>query len=205
LPQTVQQFVALADPTDEGDSGLPPTIPMPQLRTDADRGRERAQALGLDLSKPVIALMPGAEYGPAKRWPAEAFAALARRLVASGRTVWVFGVAKERALGDQIAAVEGAANLCGKTSLTDVIDLLELAEAAVSNDSGLMHVAAAVGARLVAIYGSSSPGHTPPMTNRAEIVYHALECSPCYQRECPLGHLNCLRGISVEEVLGRLG
>jgi heptosyltransferase-2 len=96
-------------------------------------------------------------------------------------------------------------NLCGRTSLSDAVDLLADAAVAVCNDSGLMHVAAAVGTHVIALYGSSSPIFTPPLTQRKTIMYRALSCSPCFARECPLGHLDCLRGIDVERVLVEVG
>ena len=127
---------------------------------------------------------------------------LAKRLVKDGYAVWVFGSEKEKPLGDAI--VEGlgaeAVNLCGRTRLVDAADLLSLAKCAITNDSGLMHVAAAMGVRVIAIYGSSSPEYTPPLTDKADIVYLNLECSPCFERECPLGHLNCLKQITVDTV-----
>jgi len=203
LPTTVQQFLALAE---EVPPRSAPAIPQPRLRADPGRAAALVQQLRLDSQRPAVALMPGAEYGPAKRWPAEKFAELADRLAAAGRQVWVFGSAKERDLGQSIARGRPQIfDLTGATALADVVDLLSLATAAVTNDSGLMHVAAAVGTRLVAIYGSSSPTMTPPLSAAAEIVYRGLSCSPCFERECPLGHLDCLRGIDVGQVLARIG
>jgi heptosyltransferase-2 len=203
LSSTVQQFLALAE---DGQVAAAPSIPEPKLRADSARARELVRTLGLDPQRPAIALMPGAEYGPAKRWPAEQFAELAGALVARGRQVWVLGSAKERELAESIGRGRaGIHNLAGRTQLADVVDLLSIADGAVTNDSGLMHVAAAVGTRLVAIYGSSSPKMTPPLAKNAQVVYLGLSCSPCFQRECPLGHLNCLRGISAASVLERLG
>lgn len=202
LPTTVQQFMALAEdrPPDQA-----PAIARPRLRTDPGRASELRNALSLHPERPAVALMPGAEYGPAKRWPTGQFAALADRLLQRGHQVWVFGSAKERELGQAIArGRDGIFDLTGRTQLVDVVDLLGSAIAAVSNDSGLMHVAAAVGTPLVAIYGSSSPRMTPPLAVDAKIVYRGLSCSPCFERECPLGHLDCLRGIGAEEVLRQL-
>jgi heptosyltransferase-2 len=121
--------------------------------------------------------------------------------------VWVFGSAKEQALGEQIVekTADGQSgnviNLCGQTTLEDVIDLLSLASVVVTNDSGLMHVAAAVGVNIVAIYGSTTPHYTPPLTSKARILYENLSCSPCFKRECPFGHTQCLNSIDVERVI----
>ena len=203
LPRTVDRFVALGG---EPGAALPPPIPLPRLRIDPIRQETLVAALGLaeDLAHPCIALMPGAEYGPAKQWPA--FGALAAELVAAGRRVWIFGSHKEQALGAAIAAQAGvgAQNLCGRTALADAVDLIGLCRAAVSNDSGLMHIAAAAGVPLVAIYGSSTPDYTPPLTDRAAILWRRLSCSPCFERNCPLGHTDCLRGITPNEVLTAL-
>src|SRR5690606_24349244 len=147
--------------------------------------------------------MPGAEYGPAKRWPIERFAELGARLAAAGLEVRVLGSQKERELGAAIERAGGSRvrNLCGETRLEEAVDVLAACAAAVTNDSGLMHVAAAVGTHVVAIYGSSSPDFTPPMTPAKTVVRLGLECSPCFERSCPLGHLRCLREIDVDRVL----
>ncbi|HEV7164031.1 MAG TPA: lipopolysaccharide heptosyltransferase II [Gammaproteobacteria bacterium] len=202
LPQTVQRYVALGL---ERDAPLPPTIHKPYLRVDKDNQAMLLDINRLHLDKPVVALLPGAEYGPAKRWPLARYGELAKRLTASGKQVWVFGSAKEHNLGDAIVkqAGESAVNLCGGTKLVDVVDLLALTRCAVSNDSGLMHMAAAVGVKLVAIYGSSSPEYTPPLTDKADVVYLKLDCSPCFERECPLKHMNCLNQIAVDDIYRR--
>ncbi len=196
LDQTVKRFVALG--IEEGEP-LPPA-PQPALEIDTIRQRELRERLALDTRRPVIAMMPGAEYGTAKCWPLDHFTELAAKLDQSGYRVWVLGSEKDAAAGQAIAADSAAVNLCGKTSLEDVIDLLGLCEQAVSNDSGLMHVAAAVGIHVHAVYGSSSPDFTPPLTDRRDIHYLRLDCSPCFKRECPLGHLDCLNGIRAEAI-----
>jgi heptosyltransferase-2 len=199
LKTTVQRFVALAE---DGDVASAPRIPPPRLEVDRERGRRLAMELGLDLSRPAVGLMPGAEYGPAKQWPPEYYGALARLLDDAGAKSWVFGSAKESALGETIREASGGAaiNLCGRTALVDLVDLSALCTAVVTNDSGPMHIAAAAGAAVVAIYGSSTPDHTPPLTERKHIHYLRLWCSPCFERTCPLKHYNCLRQISVEAV-----
>lgn len=200
LTLTVQRFVALGLET--APVGVPP-IPEPRLRIDPENRNRILTTLGLNSRMPAIAFMPGAEYGPAKQWPAASYAQLAMRLRERGDQVWLLGSAKESALGDSIAnqSAGAALNLCGRTELADTVDLLSTCQAAVSNDSGLMHVAAAVDIPFVAIYGSSTPDYTPPLSQRAETLYLRLECSPCFERDCPLGHTNCLRQIGVERVL----
>jgi heptosyltransferase-2 len=198
LDQTMKRLLAL---------GLPPGAPMPEPPQPSLRIEPRnlaalraRHALG---ESPAVAMMPGAAFGPAKQWPVEHFAALAQLLAQRGLATWVLGAAGEHALGEHICAAAGGAarNLCGETRLEDVVDLLSAARAAVTNDSGLMHVAAAVGTHVVALYGSSSPAFTPPLTARRTVHHLGLSCSPCFERECPLGHLRCLRDITPEAVL----
>jgi heptosyltransferase-2 len=204
LVQTVQRYVALGLPAAQAE---PPPVPRPALRVDADNQRAVLTRLGLTEASRAVAFMPGAEYGPAKRWPLAHYGELARALLEAGRQVWLLGSAKDREAAARIAEQAGGApiNLCGETSLPEVIDLLAAAGAAVSNDSGLMHIAAAVGTPLVAIYGSSTPAYTPPLTERAQVLYQALDCSPCFERECPLGHTRCLTTIAPQRVLDALG
>jgi heptosyltransferase-2 len=207
LDQTVKRFVALGQ---ERDEPLPGTLPgrlRPLLDADAGNLARLRARHGLPAAAPLVALMPGAEYGPAKRWPAAHFGELAAVLARSGIEVVVLGSAKERVLGDEVAAVARAArvhNLCGATTLVDVVDLAAAAEAAVSNDSGLLHLAAAAGTPVVAIYGSSSPDFTPPLTESAAVISLKLSCSPCFARECPLKHLRCLRELHPKTVLDAL-
>ncbi|MCW4152050.1 lipopolysaccharide heptosyltransferase II [Halomonas sp. 18H] len=200
LDQTVKRFVALGLPADEATGG-DFALPRPALRQDADNLAQLREQLGLS-SGPAIAMMPGAEYGPAKQWPLAYFRELAEALVAHGHEVRVMGGPKDAAAGDTIAeGIAGVHNLCGRTRLGDAVDLLADCVQAVTNDSGLMHVAAAAGTRIQAVYGSSSPAYTPPLTPDADIHYLALECSPCFQRTCPLGHTNCLNQISPPRLL----
>jgi heptosyltransferase-2 len=203
LTQTVQRFVALGL---ERNAALPPDIPYPKLEVDEANRSRVAEHLSLDLTRPAVGIMPGAEYGPAKQWPIEYYAELAKRLAQHGLQVWQLGSEKERPLGDEIARLSQGAtiNLCGKTRLEDVIDLVSLTQYVITNDSGLMHVAAAVDIPVVAIYGSSTPHYTPPLTDKAVIHYLNLECSPCFERTCPLGHMRCLKDIGVDQVVGKL-
>lgn len=201
LDQTVKRFLALGIP-----AGEPlPEVPLPALTID--HARQSALLAKHSLGKrPAVALMPGAAYGPAKQWPIAYFGELARLLTGADNEVWVLGSAGEQPLGEEIRAAGGTEvhNLCGLTSLADTVDLLASTRAAVSNDSGLMHVAAAAGTHVVAIYGSSTPAFTPPLTARSSILYLDLDCSPCFERTCPLGHLNCLRNIGPATVLAAI-
>ncbi len=200
LDQTVKRFIALA-PADP-DAAMP-SVSVPQLRVDGENQAGLIARFGLASDRSVVAMMPGAEYGEAKRWPVDRFAALARRLEQDGHVVIVLGSGHEKPLGDRIAAASDSGrihDLCGSTSLADVVDLLALADVAVTNDSGLMHVAAAVNTHVIAIYGSSSPRFTPPLTEARTVIHLDLQCSPCWQRRCPLSHLNCLNGITVDAV-----
>jgi heptosyltransferase-2 len=201
LDQTVKRFVALGL---EAGEALP-AVPFPALRVDRQKQAAVMESLGIATDRPVIAMMPGAEYGPAKCWPLEYFAELAVLLEQDGYEIWVLGSDKDAPAGEHIASAGAAHNLCGRTSLEDVVDLLGHAEQAVSNDSGLMHVAAAVGAHVHGIYGSSSPQFTPPLAKRRDIHWLHLECSPCFERNCPLGHLRCLKELSVGRLHEAIG
>lgn len=204
LKQTVQRYVAHAY---QNNPQLAPAIPFPGLRVSQKNQAQIIDSLGLNLEKPVVCMMPGAEYGPAKQWPIDYYAELARALVDKGYQVWILGSDKDKAIGDKITDSNAVIfNLCGKTQLVDVVDLLSCAKSVVSNDSGLMHVAAAVGVELNVIYGSSTPEYTPPLIDQKKknIFYLGLVCSPCFKRECPLGHLNCLNGISANKVFKKM-
>ncbi|MCW9031525.1 MAG: lipopolysaccharide heptosyltransferase II [Gammaproteobacteria bacterium] len=201
LRQTVQRYVALGL---EDNSNQIPEIPYPKLRVDENNLQRLLTKLGLNLDKPVIAFLPGAEYGEAKRWPVNYYKELANKLIEQGFQLWVLGSKKDNAAAESIVEENSAINLCGKIQLEDSIDLLSVCKSAVTNDSGLMHIAAAVDIPLVAIYGSSTPDYTPPLTDKAIIEYLDLECSPCFKRECPLGHMNCLKNITVDEVFKKI-
>jgi heptosyltransferase-2 len=152
-------------------------------------------------------LCPGAEYGPAKRWPTHHFADLAREKIQSGFQVWIMGSQKDNDIAEQIHARVSSPhcyNLTGKTSLADAIDLMACGALVVSNDSGLMHMAAALQKPLIAIYGSSHAGFTPPLSEHVKILSLNLSCSPCFARTCPLEHLRCLNDLSPQQVLSAM-
>lgn len=172
----------------------------PRLSVDTKNQVDLLDRFGLAPQK-FAALMPGAEFGPAKRWPRESYAGLARGFMGKGLKVALFGSENDRDVTAEIAALApGVVDLAGQTRLEDAIDLIAAARLAVSNDSGLMHVAAAVGTPIVAVYGSTSPENTPPLAEHRELVWLGLSCSPCHQKICPLGHLNCLKTLEVGQV-----
>lgn len=203
LPLIVERYAALAQPAGEA---LERPLPSPRLAIDEARREATVARLGLGGEAPVLALAPGAEYGPAKRWPARHFAEVARAHAARGYRVWLVGSAKDAPITAEVASLAGvaAADLAGRTSLDEAIDLLSLASRVVCNDSGLMHVAAALDRPLAAVFGSSSPDYTPPLSPRARVVSLRLDCSPCFERECPLGHTNCLEKLEPAQVLAAL-
>ncbi|WP_181704416.1 lipopolysaccharide heptosyltransferase II [Chthonobacter albigriseus] len=173
----------------------------PRLTVDAANQQTLLARHGLSEGG-YVAIMPGAEYGPAKRWPADKYAALARAMADRGLDTVIFGSANDKPVSAEILALAPAAiDLCGQTRLEDAVDLIAGARFAVSNDSGLMHVAAAVGRPVVAVYGSTSPQNTPPLGEHVEVVTLALACSPCHEKICPLGHLNCLVQLDVPRVV----
>lgn len=203
LPQMVQRFAALALPA---GAPLPSSLPQPALQSTTAQQQALLARLGLATSKPVVAFCPGAEYGPAKRWPEAHFAALALLLAARGCIVWLIGSPKDHVVAETIAAASAGAciNLCGKTNIAEATDLLAASRLVVTNDSGLMHVAAAVGRPVIALYGSSSPQFTPPLSDDARILTLNIECSPCFRRECPLGHFKCLNDLSPQRVFAAI-
>lgn len=203
LPLIVERYAALADAP--GEAFTRP-LPAPRLTIDAAARASMVARLGIGLARPVAAFAPGAEYGPAKRWPARHFAALARALVARGEQVWLLGSGKDAEVTAEIQALSGGTCLdfAGRTSLGDAIDLMSLASRVVSNDSGLMHIAAALDRPMAALFGSSSPAFTPPLSEKARVISLRLSCSPCFARVCPLGHTNCLELLAPEDVLAVL-
>lgn len=204
LPLMVDRYTALAHPSQADFNGH---SDQPAFQIKPESRQAALSAHGLDLSRPVLAFCPGAEYGPAKRWPAAHFAELGRRYLAEGWQVWLFGSHKDAPIAAEINALSDGlcVDLCGKTTLSEAIDLLSCADSVVCNDSGLMHLSAALGRPLAAVYGSSSADHTPPLSNKAKIVSLHLECAPCFKRECPLGHTDCLNKLLPQQVADALG
>jgi heptosyltransferase-2 len=177
------------------EPGAEPDLPLPLPSLLFHPQQVKATADRFGIADPYTVLCPGAEYGPAKRWPF--FPELSRQLTSE---IVVLGSAADRPAAAQMQG----RNLVGQTTLDEAIDLIAGAAAVVSNDSGLMHVAAATGRPLVALFGSSSPQHTPPQSSVAHVLWLKPECSPCYARECPLGHFKCMNELSAVRVLGEL-
>ncbi|HEY8098697.1 MAG TPA: lipopolysaccharide heptosyltransferase II [Methylobacter sp.] len=201
LTMTVQRFVALGLTV---DAPMPPVCPKPAIAISKDRQQAVIDKFQLaPAASGILALCPGAEYGPAKRWPTEYYAEVARHKIDQGWQVWLFGSDKDKADAAQIN--KETSGLCtdftGRTSMAEAVDLMSLANTVVTNDSGLMHVAAALDKKIIALYGSSDPGFTPPLSDKAEVLTLNLTCSPCFKRECPLGHTHCLTGITPDRVL----
>jgi len=208
LTMTVERFVSLAYPASDPK---PVNFAQPRLVVDIHKQHavRKKFILHQSASKKILALCPGAEFGAAKRWPAAYFAEVAREKLCQGWQVWLLGSDKDLAITEQINQLceHHCTDFAGKTSLADAVDLLSLADTVISNDSGLMHIAAALNKQLIVLYGSSDPTFTPPLNNNAHILSLRLTCSPCFQRECPIApagdenHLSCLTGIRPELVL----
>ncbi|MDD5299978.1 MAG: lipopolysaccharide heptosyltransferase II [Gallionella sp.] len=203
LPLMVERFAQLAE---DAQGEIPRPLANPRLEVSAAQRDTTLHNLGLTLDKPVAVFCPGAEYGPAKRWPTAYFADIARRLHQQGYALWLIGSGKDKPVADEInrLADKNCINLCGNTSLYDAIALLSCARLVISNDSGLMHLAAALDRPLLALFGSSSPQFTPPLSAQAQVVKLDIECSPCFKRECPLGHFNCMAQLTPDLVWDRL-
>ncbi len=200
----VEFYAQLASDTGQA----PQAIPDPVLIRQGETERATRTRFGIGNQEKLLVLAPGAEYGPAKRWPTRHFAALASMAAAEWPEISIvlLGSAKERSLATEIGALSGQPlkNLCGDTSLSEAIALIAQADGVVSNDSGMMHVAAALGRPQVAVFGSSDPRHTPPRSPNAKTLWLHLECSPCFERTCPLGHTDCLNKLSPFQVFESL-
>lgn len=210
-PPMVEHYLALSQLLKDDDSlPLGQLIPRLNVSTSAKQSVEKKLQDANINSESIYAICPGAEYGPSKRWPTEHFTALAQKLITqnSNNQIILLGSKSDHSLGQEITSQAKQAskihNWCGNTSLDEAIALIGMSKALVSNDSGLMHIAAALKTPQIAIFGSSDPTHTPPLSDRAQIIWLNMPCSPCHKRECPLGHLRCLKDILPEQVLATL-
>ena len=198
LQRMVDRCAALALPP---GAALPAQLPVPELKVPPAEIAAWRSRRGLAAeSRPVVALAPGA-VGPSKRWPSASYAALTRRLLAEGFAVWVLGGPDEKTLAAEIVGSTAARDLTGH-DLRDAILALASASAAVSNDSGLLHVAAALGTPSIGIFGPTSPWHWAPLNPLAATIEtkSALDCRPCHKPVCRLGHHRCMRDIEPDEV-----
>lgn len=198
-PLMVERFAYLAE---DANADIVRPLPAPVLQVGEAQRTAILSKFGLTLDKPVAVFCPGAEYGPAKRWPPHYYAELAQYLRAQGYAIWLIGSPKDKEVADKIVALgnEPCRNLCGVTDLREAINLLSVADLVVSNDSGLMHIAAALDRPMLAIFGSSSPQFTPPLSTQAQVLKLDIDCSPCFKRECPLGHFNCMIKLTPKDV-----
>lgn len=202
LPLMAERFLALGLAK---KSTIPANWAKPALEIAYDRLNEVREQYGLYETSPILALCPGAEFGPAKRWPAPYYAEVANAFIAKGWQVWVFGSKNDSEVAAEIQQLthERSRDLTGRTSLASAIDLLSLASLVISNDSGLMHIAAALQRPQLVLYGSTDPGFTPPLNAKVKILQLDLACSPCFKRECPLPEekLKCLTELKPAQVL----
>ena len=213
-PPMALHYLALAELLSDEESISQAPMPILQVAETAKQSIEqKLVASGINThspSNPLFVFCPGAEYGPTKRWPANYFAQLAQSLTQQNDNAHIILLGGK---GDQPIAsdIQDSAgnptrihNWCGSTSLDEAIALIARANAVVSNDSGLMHIAAALKTPQVAIFGSSDPAHTPPLSEKAKVIWLQLPCSPCHKKVCPLGHLKCLHDIHPQQVLTTL-
>ncbi len=197
LPLMIDRFCALAN-----NGNKPHHISYPKLLINRDNQLSLVAKFGININRPILIFCPAAEYGPAKRWPPDYFAQLAN--LNPNKQIIILGSSKDIKLSQEIIVnikdKTQVFDLCGKTNLADAIDVIGLSQVVVTNDSGLMHIASAVDVEVIAIYGSSTPNFTPPLTKKAHILHLGLECSPCFARVCRFGHYNCLNQIKPQMI-----
>jgi heptosyltransferase II len=206
LTMTVQRFVALGLPQ---TALQPPNYQNPSIPANKTGQDVVIQKFDLTPTEKILVLCPGAEYGPSKRWPAAYFAKVAQAKIKQGWQVWLLGSEKDKEASEAINKLtnQQCRDFIGHTSLAEAVDLISLANTVIANDSGLMHLAAALDKNVIAIYGSTPPEFAPPLCTKAQIVFLNLPCSPCRQRVCPLypvghpNHTQCLTEIKPEQIL----
>ena len=201
LPLMVQRFVSLAYPATQ--SHIAPSYSIPKMKADTSG----YSLPPLTPGQKRLILCPGAEFGPAKQWPAKSYAEVSSTLIHQNWQVLILGSEADKTIANEIVdqtdngKASNLINLCGLTQLHEAIDLLATADTVISNDSGLMHIAAALQKPLIAIYGPTSPNFTPPLSAHSHIIQIDVDCGPCFQRTCPEQHHKCMQGIAVKDVL----
>jgi heptosyltransferase-2 len=214
-PPMMQHYLALSallnDEEQAEDQQVYSNSPPPRLNVSTSAKQSiQSKLQSANITDSIYVFCPGAEYGPSKRWPTEHFATLAQDLIKANPNnhIILIGSQADQNLANEISPQgnqnSNIHNWCGSTSLDEAIALIGMSKAVVSNDSGLMHIAAALRVPQVAVFGSSDPAHTPPLSDRAKVIWLDLPCSPCHKRECPLGHLKCLKDILPQQVLATL-
>ncbi len=202
-PLMAERYVALGYPAGQFKPGN--NFPYPKLVVPETLKQQVIEKFSLKKEKTLV-ISPSAAYGPAKRWPPEYFAEVAKAKIDEGWQVWMIGAPSDQELADTILSIEPRVqNFVGKTSLLEMAALISLSNIALTNDSGPMHIAAALDIPLIAIFGSSSPGFTPPLQHGVSILeVKNLECKPCFQRTCPFGHYRCLKEVYPAQILNTL-
>lgn len=203
----VHKYVGLA--YDKGTTPDAFECPAPALKPAAKNIADALQKYSLSTEQNILALCPGAEFGRAKKWPERHYAEIAKRHIHEGGQVWLFGSQNDQQACDEIVSlVDQSAgtvqNLAGRTSLQEAVALMSQAHKAVANDSGLMHVAAGLGVPIVALFGSTSPDYTPPLSAKSMVIKAEIDCSPCFKRDCPFGHYKCLEEMAPDRVWSAL-
>lgn len=203
-PRMIEQYLALGLPS---EATLPAQFPYPAFNVNkTSQAATLAKLKPIWRGRPVLALGAGAEYGPAKRWPVEYFARVANQKLTEGWDIWLFGSKKDHPIIQELMlrTDNRCENISGRTELFETIDLLSLVSGVVTNDSGLMHMAAALKKPIIALYGSTSPAFTPPLSHDATILKLDLDCQPCFKRVCPLKHFRCMRELTPDSVLAAM-
>ena len=206
-PLMVQRFMSLAYPRSEQP---PRKLLYPKLVPKESNQSFKILDINLRVEENLLAICPGAEFGGSKQWPAEYYAEVVNMVLGKGWQAWIFGSPNDRSVAELImkkvdeSVRDRCIDLVGKTDLSEATDLLSLASVVLSNDSGLMHIAAALGKNVIGLYGSTSSDFTPPLSDSVELISTDIGCRPCFKRECPFGHLRCLTEIKPDRVLGAI-
>ncbi len=203
-PLMYQRFFALGLPA---NAPLPKEPFWPRIVVSQEKLVAALQKHQLTIpQKPLLILAPGAEFGSSKRWPARYFAEVAKTKLKQGWAVWIFGSPKDQTISTMVNELtqNQCRDLTGKTTLAEAIDLLSLAKIVIGNDSGLMHIAAALDKYIVAIYGPTPENLAPPLTKKYESSFLDLPCRPCFKKECPLGHWKCMLDLEPSKVLASM-